>query len=225
MFQLIYLTFTAPRADPVAFGVMTANLKRMLANQEAEPEAAFSMALTLGADQRSPARPPADAGVRRSDEPRQVAGLLQGPLCRRQRLHVRVRRQLRPRDDEAAGRALPRQSCRRCAGREAAEGRRHPSAGLVVKREVRKGSSRRARSSIVFIGPFQNNEAHRVLRQHDGGDAGGNLHGTLREDLGGTYGVSVEPTFGFRPIQEYRVTSTSGATRLAWTNWSATPGR
>ncbi len=38
----------------------------------------------------------------------------------------------------------------------------------------------------------------------------GNLHGTLREDLGGTYGVSVEPTFGFRPIQEYRVAISFG---------------
>jgi zinc protease len=34
----------------------------------------------------------------------------------------------------------------------------------------------------------------------------GNLHRTLREDLGGTYGVSVEPRFTKRPKEEYRIT-------------------
>ena len=33
----------------------------------------------------------------------------------------------------------------------------------------------------------------------------GNLHRTLREDLGGTYGVSVEPRFTKRPREEYRI--------------------
>lgn len=33
---------------------------------------------------------------------------------------------------------------------------------------------------------------------------GGNLQRTLREDLGGTYGVGVEPQFQKRPAQEYR---------------------
>jgi zinc protease len=35
---------------------------------------------------------------------------------------------------------------------------------------------------------------------------GGNLQRTLREDLGGTYGVSVEPSYQKRPTQEYRFT-------------------
>jgi zinc protease len=34
---------------------------------------------------------------------------------------------------------------------------------------------------------------------------GGNLQRTLREDLGGTYGVSVEPNYQKRPTQEYRI--------------------
>ena len=37
---------------------------------------------------------------------------------------------------------------------------------------------------------------------------GGNLQRMLREDLGGTYGVSVVPDFTKRPIEEYRVTIT-----------------
>ena len=41
MFQLVYLTFTAPRADPVAFGVLTDQLKVALANQFAMPDTVF----------------------------------------------------------------------------------------------------------------------------------------------------------------------------------------
>ena len=37
---------------------------------------------------------------------------------------------------------------------------------------------------------------------------GGNLQRVLREDLGGTYGVSVVPEFTKRPIEEYRITIT-----------------
>ena len=36
----------------------------------------------------------------------------------------------------------------------------------------------------------------------------GNLQRVLREDLGGTYGVSVVPDFTKRPVEEYRVTIT-----------------
>ena len=60
-----------------------------------------------GAEPSAPAA--ADAGDDRRVEPREVDGVLQGPLRRRERLHVRLRRQHRSRRDEAAGRALPRE--------------------------------------------------------------------------------------------------------------------
>ena len=50
MFQLIYLTFTAPRADPAQFEALKARLRPMLANQQARPEAAFRDALVSRAD-------------------------------------------------------------------------------------------------------------------------------------------------------------------------------
>ncbi|MCX6551755.1 MAG: pitrilysin family protein, partial [Acidobacteria bacterium] len=45
MFQLIHLTFTQPRADPTIFGVLTAQLKTVLANQAANPAFAFAEAM------------------------------------------------------------------------------------------------------------------------------------------------------------------------------------
>src|SRR4029079_11452489 len=50
MFQLLYLTFTAPRADPVAFKVMTDQWKVALANRAAEPDTGFEQQLTAALD-------------------------------------------------------------------------------------------------------------------------------------------------------------------------------
>jgi zinc protease len=109
MFQLIYLRFTAPRADPVAFGVLKDQLKVALANQQLMPESVFDDAVSAAVTQNSPAGAAAHARAPRSDEPRQVARLLQGPFRRRQRLLVRLRRELRRGDDEATRGAVHRQ--------------------------------------------------------------------------------------------------------------------
>ncbi len=51
MFQLIYLTFTQPRADPEAFRAMTGQLTAALANREALPDTAFEDALNAAVSQ------------------------------------------------------------------------------------------------------------------------------------------------------------------------------
>jgi zinc protease len=58
----------------------------------------------------------------------------------------------------------------------------------------------------VFSGPFQNDEIHRVVANAMAETLAGNLQRTLREELGGTYGVSVQPSFTKRPTEEYRFT-------------------
>src|SRR6185295_4188173 len=54
MFQLIYLTFTAPRPDPVQFEALKARLRPMLANQQARPEVAFRDTLVSALTQEHP---------------------------------------------------------------------------------------------------------------------------------------------------------------------------
>ena len=169
MFQLINLSFTAPRADPTAFGVMTANLKRMLANQETEPEAAFSMAVTSALTGDHPRARPLTPALGRSDEPRQVARLLQGPLRRRQRLHLRVRRQLRPRRDAAAGRALSRLPA--VAEPEGSgQGRRHPPAGHGGQARSAQGRGAEERSEHRLLGRVREHRSQPAAAQHDGVD-------------------------------------------------------
>jgi zinc protease len=82
-----------------------------------------------------------------------------------------------------------------------------PPAG-VVEREVKSGIAPRSQVSIIFPGAFQNDEQHRVIAQAMADTLAGNLQRTLREDLGGTYGVSVVPRFVKHPTGEYRLTIT-----------------
>ena len=71
-----------------------------------------------------------------------------------------------------------------------------------------KGSTPRSQVGVVFTGPFQNNQKNRLLIRTMGETLAGNLQRVLREDLGGTYGVSVVSDFTKQPIEEYRLSIT-----------------
>ena len=58
LFQLIHLYFTAPREDPEAFAAYKQRLEGVLANRDAQPEAAFSDTLQVTLAQGHPRRAP-----------------------------------------------------------------------------------------------------------------------------------------------------------------------
>jgi zinc protease len=59
---------------------------------------------------------------------------------------------------------------------------------------------------VKFTGPLQNDQQHRIILRAMAETLEGNLQRTLREDLGGTYGVSVSANYAQQPRGEYRVT-------------------
>ena len=58
MFQLIYLRFTQPRADPTAFAAMKAQALALLANQMASPDVVFNQTLDAALSGNNPRRQP-----------------------------------------------------------------------------------------------------------------------------------------------------------------------
>src|SRR5262249_32294878 len=56
MFQLLYLRFTQPRADPAAFASMASQAKALLANRSASPEVVFNQTLDEILTRNSPRR-------------------------------------------------------------------------------------------------------------------------------------------------------------------------
>ena len=80
----------------------------------------------------------------------------------------------------------------------------------VVERRVVKGLEPKSEVSLVFTGPFQNDAKSRLLITTMASMLSGDLHRTLRENLGGTYGISVQPVFKKYPKEEYSVAITFG---------------
>ncbi|MDH5467979.1 MAG: insulinase family protein, partial [Candidatus Aminicenantes bacterium] len=80
----------------------------------------------------------------------------------------------------------------------------------IIDRTIHKGLEPQSQISIVFSGPFQYDQLHRnaingvtmVLQTR--------LRKIIREELGGTYGVRVSPSYDKFPDQEYTITINFG---------------
>jgi zinc protease len=204
MFQLIYLRFTAPRADPEQFEAMKARLLPMLANQQARPEVAFRDALVSALTQDNPrARPLTPASVAQMSLDRSMAFYKSRFADASDFTFVFVGsfdvETMKPLVERylASLPALHRVEAPVDRGIR-------PPAG-VVERQVTRGLEPRSQVAIVFTGPFQNDPVHRLLIKTMGQMLAGNLQQTLREDLGGTYGVSVDSHFEKFPTAQYQV--------------------
>jgi zinc protease len=209
MFQLIYLTFTQPRADAEAFRTITGQLSAVLANRQALPEAAFSDALQDALNQgHVRARPLSPAFISqmsldksftfykdRYADASDFTFVFVGSIDP-ETMKPLVERYL------ASLPALHRRETPRDIGMQ-------PPAG-IVERQVTKGVDPKSEVSVVFSGPFQNTQMNRVVMRAMTETLQGNLQRTLREDLGGTYGVSVQAEFVKRPADEYRLTISFG---------------
>jgi zinc protease len=205
MFQLIYLTFTQPRADAEAFRVMTGQLTAGLANREAQPDTVFEDTLTAALTQNHMRAQPMTPGLvsqmsldksmafykdrfaDASDFTFVLVGSFDLPT-------------IKPLVERYLG-SLPSLH-RKEAGKDV--GIRPP--GGVVEKQVTKGTAPKSQVGVVFTGAFQNNQRNRVIVRALSNTLAGNLQRVLREDLGGTYGVSVSPDFTKRPTEDYLLT-------------------
>ena len=205
MFQLVYLRFTAPRADPVAFGVLTERLKVTLASRAVMPDTVFDEALGAALSQNHVrAQPLTLASLNRMNLDASLAFYRDRFADASDFTFVFVGSfdlaTLKPLVERylASLPALHRNESPQDVGMVFPAG--------VVDEEVRSGIEPVSRVSIVFGGAFENDEMHRIVARTMAESLAGNLQRTLREDLGGTYGVSVAPSFTKRPREEYRLT-------------------
>jgi zinc protease len=207
MFQLINLTFTAPRADPVAFKVLTDQLKVTLANRQAQPDVLFNRTLEAALSQNHPrAQPLTPTDVDKMNLAKSLSFYKERFADASDFVFVFVGSFDPPTIKPLVEKYLASLPSQRKAEMVRDVGI-HPPAG-VVEKQVVSGIAPRSQVSVVFTGPFQNDEAHRVVATAMTDTLAGNLQRTLREDLGGTYGVSVVPRFVKRPTGEYRITIT-----------------
>jgi len=210
MFQLIYLRFTAPRADPDAFNAQTAQMKTRLGNQVAVPEFAFSNALFAARYQNHLRRrlltPEMidewnldksmafykDRFADASDFTFVFVGSFDPAT-------------MKPLVEKYLG-SLP--SIRRKESWKDVGVR--PPADVVVKK-VEKGVEPKSLSAIAFSGPFEYDQTHRVAIRAMAEILQRRLLETIREDLGGTYSINANANYEKIPNPTYSITITFGS--------------
>lgn len=210
MFQLIYLRFTAPRADPNAFSAQTAQMKSILGNQAAVPEFAFSSAIMAARYQNHPRRRiPTPELVDEWNLDKSMAFYKDRFADASDFTFVFVGSvdlaTMKPLVEKYLG-ALP-SIHRKESWKDV--GVRQPSD--VVVKKVEKGVEPKSLSLIAFNGPFEYNQTNRVAIRAMGEILQRRLLETIREDLGGTYSVGVNPTYEKFPTQTYSVSITFGS--------------
>ncbi|GMR12009.1 MAG: insulinase family protein [Gemmatimonadota bacterium] len=204
MFQLAYLYMTAPRKDLEAFQAFLQRSRPGLANRGASPEANFGDTLAVVMSQGNPrAAPPsvelldrldldvafefygdrfADAG----DFTFALVGAFELDDIRRPVLQWLG--SLPTRGREEAWRDL---------GID-------PPTG-VVRRVVRKGVEPKSNTRIIFTGPFEYTAANRTGLRLLSNVLETRLRDVMREDLGGTYSVTVGGGASKFPDQDYTI--------------------
>jgi zinc protease len=73
----------------------------------------------------------------------------------------------------------------------------------VVQKEVRKGMEPKSQTALVFSGTFQYDQTHRTAIRALGLILDSKLREIVREELSGTYGVNIRPTYSKIPDEEY----------------------
>ena len=210
VFQLMYLYFTSPRPDSTAVVALKQRLRAALANRGVSPEQAFDDSLSVILSSHHPRTTPVTVAT--------VDSLDLGASLRFYRdrfadasdfTFVIVGNftvdSIKPLVLTWLG-GLPsirRKETWKDVGLHTPEG--------IVTRDVKRGTEPKARTVIVFNGPFEWTRENRyamaslaeVLRMR--------FRDVLREDLGGTYDVSVSQSSERDPRQEYQVTVDFGS--------------
>jgi zinc protease len=207
LLQLVHLSFTAPRADPQAFQVFREQVKRSLEAESARSEVLFAHAVQAALTGEHPrAQPLTPAAADRLDLDQSMA-LYRDRFGDAGDFLFMVVGNVTP----SALRPLAERYLASLPTRGRIEaprdlGVRTPPG--IVRRDIRVGQDPRSQVSLSFTGTFVNTPVARQQITTMAQMLGGHLTRVLREEMGGTYGVGVEPQFFWYPQPEYRVTVT-----------------
>jgi zinc protease len=205
MLQLVYLYFTAPRLDTALVNTFLGRYRGILANRSASPEAAFSDTLQVTMSQHSVRDLPVTAATLDRIDPFKSFDFYKDRFSDASGFtFVFVGNfkpdSIKPLVEKWLG-ALP-STGKKETWRD--NGVRPPKG--VVERIVKKGAEPKARTALIFTGPFEYTRQNRYYLSALAELLTIRLREALRENLGGTYGVSVAPGTSREPQPSYRFT-------------------
>ncbi len=204
MFQLIYLDFTAPRLDTVAFAAFKQQVGPFLANRGADPSQVFGDTVQVVMSQHSfRARPISPATFAEIDPAKAVSFYKTRFADASDFTFVFVGNV-----DTTAIKPLVETylaSLPTVARKDAFIDRGVTPPKGVVQKVVHKGTEPKANTVMVFSGACVYNPQNRVMLRALTTLVQTKLNETLREKLGGTYSPNVGGGCGREPRQDYTV--------------------
>jgi zinc protease len=209
MFQLLYLRFTQPRADPTAFAAVASQARALLANQMASPEIVFNQEILAALSGNSPRlRPQTPATVDQWDLSKSLA-FYKARFADASNFTFVFVGSFTP----ATIRPLVETYLASLPATHAHETWRDlgitPPRGIVEK-TVEKGIAPKSEVAIVFSGPFEYDDRHMLALRTIARVLESRLFDAIRQELGGTYSITADPDIEKFPRPQFVV-------RIGWT--------
>ncbi|HKR11137.1 MAG TPA: insulinase family protein [Pyrinomonadaceae bacterium] len=210
LFQLIYLRFTQPRADANAFAAQATQARTFLGNQSVIPEFALFEALNSARYQNHPRRRMTTVEtVDQWNLDKSLAFYKERFADASDFTFYFVgsfdEATMKPLVERYLG-ALPslkRKETWKDVGVKTATG--------VVEKRVEKGMEPKSMSYLVFSGPFVFDQDNRVAIRAMAEILQTRLLAVIREELGGTYGITASAGYFKNPRPEYSITIQFGS--------------
>ncbi len=209
MFQLLYLRFTQPRSDPTAFAAMVSQAKALLANQMASPDVVFNQAIEDALSRNNLRRRPETLATVDQWNLEKSMAFYKARFADASNFTFVFVGSFKPDTIkpfvETYIASLPATRAHE-TWRDVGIA---PPTGVVDKTVV-KGIAPKSEVAIVFSGPFQYDDAHRLALRTMTLVLQSRLFDAIRQELGGTYSIEVTPDTDKFPRPQYSV-------RIEWT--------
>jgi zinc protease len=209
LFQLIYLRFTAPRADQAAFAALQSQARALVANQTASPEFVFEQTIDDALSGHNARRAPeTTATVDKWNLAKSMSFYKARFADASNFTFVFVGSftpdQIKPLAEKYLA-SLPATHARE-TWRDL--GIRPPT--TKIENTVQKGIAPKSAVAIVFSGPMEYDDQHILALRTVSLILQSRLVDSIRQELGGTYSITVTPTAEKLPTPTYAV-------RIEWT--------
>ena len=209
MFQLIYLYCTEPRIDSGAYQAFRQRMQSFLENRTARPEAAFQDTVAVTMSQYHPRRMPWTKSSLDRMDLKSSFDIYRDRFADASGFTFIFVGNI----DTAVLKPLVEQYLASLPSLNRHESWRDigvvPPTGVIEKKVI-KGIEPKSQVSIVFDGPFEWSAVNRHIIQSLATALRIKLRENLREEKGGTYGVSVAPSPAHYPRQQYLLTIAFG---------------
>ena len=204
LFQLVYLYFTAPRKDAAAFDAFKAKMQSVCDLRGASPEAAFQDAVVATVTQNNPRFQPLSQETVKGMDMEKSLGFYRDRFQDAGDFTVIFvgdfeLDRMKPLIETYLG---------GLSSGERNESWQDVMADYpkgVVEQSVRKGVEPKSLNTLVFTGPFQWSRENRYIAEAMLDVLRIRLRERIREELSGTYGVTVRSRFSHYPRETYRI--------------------